>query len=240
MGSTVYDLLDAEWRTLARRPVPSAWRGRPPLAGARRLGSLVESCRDRTDAPAANRTLGAVLALASGGDPLAARVALQAVLPLVVSTAAGLAGYVGWGPWTSRADLDGEAASTMVELIDGPLPPGTLWPAAVLGSRLRDRLRTTVRRHRRQHQREPALVADATHPPSDLHEAYSAAERLARFVVDATRGGDISLTAAQTVLATTVYGWDTASVARLTGRDARAVRAHRRRTEQRLAALVVA
>jgi hypothetical protein len=240
VGSTVYDLLDAEWRTLARRPVPSAWRSRPPLAGAGRLGPVVESCRDRTDPATANRTLGAVLALAAGGDPLAARVALQAVLPLVVSTAAGLAGYVGWGPWTSRADLDGEAAATMVELIGAPLPPGTHWPAAALGSRLRDRLRTTVRRHRRQHQREPVLAADAAHPPSDLHEAYSAAERLARFVVDATRGGDISLTAAQTVLATTVYGWDTASVARLTGRDVRAVRAHRRRTEQRLATLVVA
>ena len=240
MGSTVYDLLDAEWRTLARRPVPEAWRSRSPLASLTRLGPVVEACRDRTDPAAGNRTLGAVLGLATGGDPLAARVALQAVLPLVVSTAAGLAGYVGWGPWTSRTDLDGEAAGTMVELIGAPLPPGALWPAAVLGSRLRDRLRTTVRRHRRQHQREPVLVADTAHPPSDLHEAYSAAERLAQFVVDAARGGDISLTAAQTVLATTVYGWDTASVARLTDRDVRAVRAHRRRTEVRLASLVVA
>jgi hypothetical protein len=240
MGSTVHDLLDAEWRSLARRPVPEPWRSRPPLAGATRLGPVVEDCRDRTDPAAGNRTLCAVLSFAAAGDPLAARVALQALLPLVASTAAGLAGYLGWGPWTSRADLDGEAAATMVELIGTPLPPGTRWPAAVLGSRLRDRLRTTIRRHRRQHQREPMLVADAAHPPSDLHEAYSAAERLAQFVVDATRGGDISLTAAQTVLATTVYGWDTASVARLTGRDVRAVRAHRRRTEQRLAALVVA
>lgn len=240
MGSTVYDLLDAEWRTLARRPVPTAWQSRSPLAGLTRLGPVVEACRERTDPGAANRTLGSVLALATGGDPLAGRVALQAVLPLVVSTAAGLSGYVGWGPWTSRSDLDGEAAATMVELIDAGLPQGTLWPAAVLGSRLRDRLRTSIRRHRRQHVREPALAADAAHPPSDLHEAYSAAERLAQFVVDATRGGDISLTAAQTVLATTVYGWDTASVARLTGRDIRAVRAHRRRTEARLAVLVVA
>jgi hypothetical protein len=39
------------------------------------------------------------------------------------------------------------------------------------------------------------------------------------------------------VLATSVLGWDTAGFAAATGRDVRAVRAHRRRTARRLAAV---
>jgi hypothetical protein len=243
MTGSVRDRLDAEWRSLARRPVPAAWlvpAGGVPT-GLARLGAVVDACRDRDDAAAGNRVLGAVLALARAGDPLAARVALQALLPVVSSTAAGLAGYAGCGrPWATRAELDGEAAATMAELVRGPLPPGTAWPAAVLRSRLRDRLRTVVHRYRRTREREPALRDGDRHPPALLDDAHSADERMARLVLDATRGGHISVTAAQTVLATTVYGWDTASLARLTGRDVRAVRTHRRRTEQRLGALLVA
>jgi hypothetical protein len=268
MTGSVYDRLDAEWRSLARRPVPGTWDlsgtgipgpspvGDVPAAitagrvvgvtvtrlgsGAGRLGAVVDACRRRDDPLAANRMLATLLALAAGGDPVAARAALQALVPVVAATAAGFAGYVGWGPWGSRVELDGEAAATMAELVRAPLPAGTAWPAAVLRSRLRDRLRTAVRRHRRLRDREPTLRDDAVHPATALDEAHSADERMARLVVDATRGGHISVTAAQTVLATTVFGWDTASLARLTGRDVRAVRTHRRRTEQRLGALLVA
>lgn len=319
MTGSVYDRLDAEWRSLARRPVPDAWlaegsalregleagaaagtgvvaagrivgvtatsaatraarppgataateqalaaakarhpaagrwRGHPPAeavagragggrdTGGVRLGAVVDACRCRVDPVAGNRVLGAVLVLARAGDPLAGRAALQALVPMVAATAAGMAGYVGgWGPWACRAELDGEAAAVVAELVRSPLPAGTEWPAAVLRSRLRDRLRTTVARHRRQRRREPALGDHDRHPATGLDEAHSAEERMARIVVDATRGGHISIVAAQTVLATTVYGWDTASIARLTGRDVRAVRTHRRRTEQRLSALLVA
>jgi hypothetical protein len=236
----------------ARHPAAGRGRGHPPAgagagrAGGRepgcvRLGAVVEACRCRVDPVAGNRVLGAVLVLARAGDPLAGRAALQALVPMVAATAAGLAGYIGgWGPWASRAELDGEAAAVVAELVRSPLPAGTVWPAAVLRSRLRDRLRTTVARHRRQRRREPALADHDRHPATGLDEAHSAEERMARIVVDATRGGHISIVAAQTVLATTVYGWDTASIARLTGRDVRAVRTHRRRTEQRLSALLVA
>jgi hypothetical protein len=299
MTGSVYDRLDAEWRSLARRPMPDAWlaagsglrealeagaaagagvvaagrivgmtataaakarhpaagrwRGHPPAEavagragggrdpGGVRLGAVVDACRCRVDPVAGNRVLGAVLVLARAGDPLAGRAALQALVPMVAATAAGMAGYVGgWGPWACRAELDGEAAAVVAELVRSPLPAGTEWPAAVLRSRLRDRLRTTVARHRRQRRREPALGDHDRHPATGLDEAHSAEERMARIVVDATRGGHISIVAAQTVLATTVYGWDTASIARLTGRDVRAVRTHRRRTEQRLSALLVA
>jgi DNA-directed RNA polymerase specialized sigma24 family protein len=285
MTGSVRDRLDAEWRVLARRPVPDGWLApggglaealgavaagttAPPVpvlggrvvgvrvgragderaaamrrhpAGLLRLGAVVDRCRDRSDPATGNRVLGSVLGLAGGGDEMAARLALQALLPVVASTAAGMAGYVGrWGPWESRADLDGEAAATMAELVRSPLPDGTAWPAAVLRSRLRDRLRVVVQRHRRTRDREPALGDDDRHPATDLDEAHSLVERMARLVVDATHGGHISRAAAQTVLVTTVYGWDTASLARLTGRDVRAVRTHRRRTERRLGALLVA
>jgi hypothetical protein len=258
MTGSVHDRLDAEWRVLARRPVPEAWLARggdlaealgDPIVGATRrhpaglvrLGAVVEVCRDRSDPAAGNRVLGAVLGLAAAGDELAARLALQALLPAVASTAAGMAGYVGrWGPWAARGELDGEAAATMAELVRSPLPDGTAWPAAVLRSRLRDRLRVVVRRHLRTRDREPALRDDDRHPATELDAAHSLVERMARLVVDATHSGHISRAGAQTVLVTTVYGWDTASLARLTGRDVRAVRTHRRRTERRLGALLVA
>jgi DNA-directed RNA polymerase specialized sigma24 family protein len=238
MTTSVLDRLDAEWRALARLEIPPAWTDvAPSFDGFRRVGGVVDACRSRADPLDANRVLGGLLSVAATGDRIAARTALQALLPIVATTAAGLRGYVGWGPWATRTELDAEAAATMVELIDAPRPP-TPWPAAVLRSRLRDRLRTTVRRHKRQQHREGAAVDPTAHPVTALHDAHSAEERVARVIVDAAREGALTVSAAQTVLATTVYGWDTSGFARLTGRDARAVRAHRRRTERRLAALV--
>src|SRR5262245_48365628 len=140
MIGSVHDRLDAEWRVLGRRPVPVAWLdagsglrealegqivgpARRHPAGLVRLGAVVESCQDRADPASGNRVLGAVLGLAATGDELAARLALQALLPVVASTAAGMAGYVGrWGPWASWAELDGEAAATMAELVRSRLP----------------------------------------------------------------------------------------------------------------------
>ncbi|HET8621902.1 MAG TPA: hypothetical protein VFM27_23230, partial [Acidimicrobiales bacterium] len=271
MTGSVYDRLDAEWRSLARRPVPDAWlaegsglrealeggaaggagavaagrivgvtatagrgvqapgevpapgvvparggvcstgslrreetpaaakarhpaagRGHSPTvaaagrgdggrdSGGVRLGAVVEACRCRVDPVAGNRVLGAVLGIARAGDPLAGRAALQALVPMVAATAAGMAGYVGGqGPWASRAELDGEAAAVVAELVRSPLPARTVWPAAVLRSRLRDRLRTTVARHRRQRRREPALGDHDRHPATGLDEAHSAEERMA-------------------------------------------------------------
>ncbi|HET6952398.1 MAG TPA: hypothetical protein VFI47_18605 [Acidimicrobiales bacterium] len=242
MTGSVLVLLDTEWRTLGRQPVPAGWGiAAPVLAGFRRIAAVVDACRAPGDPAAANRVLGAVLDRAAAGDALAHRTALQALLPVAAATAARLRGYVGWGPWASRADLDGEAAAALVEVVSAGVPT-TPWPAAVVRSRLRDRLRTTVHRHRRQRHREgtPLESLDqraGAHPTGALHDARSPEERAARAVVDAARGGAVSLAAAQTVLATSVYGWDTAGFAALTGRDVRAVRAHRRRTTRRLAAV---
>lgn len=237
MTATVFDRLDREWRALARREVPAAWAEvSGALHGFERLGHVVEACRSHLDRSEANRVLAGVLAVAATGDRSAVRTALQALVPAVAATAARLRGYVGWGPWSSRGELDADAAATMVELIG--TPPSHPWPAAVLSSRLRDRLRAIVRRHLRQRRREGSTVGPATHPVAALDDARSAEERVARVIVDAARRGELTLPAAQTVLATTVYGWDTRGFARLTGRDSRAVRTHRRRTEVRLAALV--
>ncbi len=223
--------------------MPDAWAAAAPaLAGLPRLATVVDACRSRTDADAANRALAGVLAVAAD-DPLARRTALQALLPVVAAVAAQLRGYVGWGPWTSRTELDGEAAAALVEVV-GAGVPATRWPAAVVRSRLRDRLRTTVHRHRRQRHREgtplEALERSVAHPTGGLHDAHSPEERAARFVVDAARSGTVSVAAAQTVLATSVLGWDTAGFAALTGRDVRAVRAHRRRTARSLASVAEA
>jgi hypothetical protein len=238
MATSVFDSLDAEWRSTGRLAVPAAWTGvAAPLGRHEDLAGVVDACRCRADAAGANRLLGGLLAVAAGGDRLAGRTALQALLPAVAALAAGLRGYVGWGPWATRAELDAEAAATMVELAITQAP-ATPWPAAVLRSRLRDRLRTTVRRHRRQRQREGHTVERARQPVAALDDARSAEERVARVIVDAARDGALTLQAAQTVLATTVYGWDSRGFALLTGRDATAVRTHRRRTERRLAALI--
>jgi len=238
MPTSVFDRLDAEWRTHARRAVPQSWTDASPALGRyRRTGDVVDACRAGADPETANGVLGNLLAVAAGGDALAARSSLQALVPVTAKTAAAMRGYVGWGPWASRADLDADAAATVVELIDAG-PPTSAWPAAVLRSRLRDRLRATVRRHRRHREREGAPVERTSHPAAALHDAHSAEERVARVIVDAAHTGQLTVTAAQTLLATSVYGWDTNGFAVLTGRDVRAVRTHRRRTEPVLASLV--
>jgi hypothetical protein len=230
-------MLDAEWDGLGRRPVPLSWFGadRP----YERLGAVVDACRDGSDPARANRVLAGVLAVTGPGDDLARRTALQALLPLAMAAAARLRGYVGWGPWATRSELEGDAAAALAEIVAAGVG-ATLWPAAVVRSRLRDRLRTTVRRHERRRRREGAGLdglAAARHPTAALDEARCPEERAARAVVDAVRLGLVSRAAGQTVLATSVFGWDPASFAALTGRDVRAIRTHRRRTARHLAAL---
>jgi hypothetical protein len=242
MGSSVFALLDAEWDTLGRRPVPAWWRAvAPVLRPCARLASVVDGCRDGADPAAANRVLAGVLAVAAAGNDgadLARRTALQALLPLAAAAASRMRGYVGWGPWATRSELEGDAAAALAEIVAAGVG-ATAWPAAVVRSRLRDRLRTTVRRHERCRRREGAGLdgLGAAHPTTGLHDARCPEERAARAVVDAARAGTVSRAAAQTVLATSVFGWDPASFAALTGRDVRAIRTHRRRTARHLAAL---
>jgi hypothetical protein len=147
-------------------------------------------------------------------------------------------GYVGWGPWATRCELEGDAVATLAEVVTAGVG-ATAWPAAMVKSRLRDRLRTSVRRHERRRRREGAGLdgLGAAHPTAGLHDARCPEERAARAVVDAVRSGAVSRAAGQTVLATSVFGWDPVSFAALTGRDVRAIRTHRRRTARHLAAL---
>ncbi len=245
MGSSVFALLDAEWDALGRRPVPASWTAVAPVLGpCARLASVVDACRDGTDPTAANRVLAGVLAVAAAGDggaDVARRTALQALLPLAASAAARMRGYVGWGPWATRSELEGDAAAALAEVVAAGVGE-TAWPAVVVRSRLRDRLRTAVRRHERRRRREGTGLdgpdgLGAAHPTAGLHDARCPEERAARAVVDAARAGTVSWAAAQTVLATSVFGWDPASFAALTGRDVRAIRTHRRRTARHLAAL---
>jgi hypothetical protein len=236
MTSSVFALLDAEWRVLGRRPVPDAWPVEIRVdAGLPWLAEVVDTCRDGGDPGRAQRTLAGVLAVAAAGDPLARRAAVQALLPVAAATAARLGGYVGWGPWPTRTDLDGDAAAALVEVVSAGIP-ATAWPSAVVRSRVRDRLRTAIRRHARQRHREgTALVAATAREVSRLEDARCAEDRAARTLLDAARRGVVTRGAAGTVLATSVIGWDPAEVAAHTGRDVRAVRTQRRRAQRQLA-----
>ena len=243
MRRTLYEQLDADWRRVARTAVPRRWlAATPDLADHRLTGDVIAACRDRDHPRTANRTLAALLALAATGDRLAVRAAVQACIPLVSSAASSLRRVIGSSPWSSRPELDADAVAALVEIAHRSA--GELaaldWPASVLRSRVRDRLRTTLRRWHRQQRRESVPLDRAPHPAAPLEQASTVDEQLATFVVSAVRSGHITRSAGQTVVATTVYGWDTGSFAAITGRDPRAVRTHRRRTEHRLAELVAA
>lgn len=243
MRRTLFEQLDTEWQAVARRAVPERWLATAPvLRGHRLTGDIITACRDDDQPALANRTLAALLSLAARGDALAVRATLQACIPLVNSAASSLRRVVGSSPWTSRPELDADAVAALIEIIHrsaGEL--GQIdWPASVLRSRVRDRLRTALRAWHRQQRREGASIIGDHHPATPLDEARTADERLAGLVVSAVHDGKITAVAGQTVVATTVYGWDTQSFAAITGRDPRAVRTHRRRTERRLAELVAA
>jgi hypothetical protein len=241
MRRTLYEQLDADWRPVARTAVPRRWQAAAPhLDGHRSTGDVIAACRDSDHPRTANRTLAALLHLAAKGDTLAVRAALQACIPLVSSAAASLRRVIGSSPWSSRPELDADAVAALVEIIHRSA--GELaeldWPASVLRSRVRDRLRTTLRCWHRQQRRESGPIDSVPHPAASLEHASTVDERMATLVVSAVRSGHITQAAGQTVVATTVYGWDTGSFAAITGRDPRAVRTHRRRTEHRLAELV--
>jgi hypothetical protein len=230
--TSVFALLDAEWRTLGRRPAPAGWPVEcRSLGGLPRLATVVDACR-RGDDP---RPLAALLVLAAAGDAVACRTAVQALVPAAAGAAARMAGYVGWGPWPTRDDLDGDAAGALVEVVAAGVPTGG-WPAAVLASRVRDRLRATVRRHARHRRREGLGLGAAPSPVARLDDARCAEERAADVVVAAVRDGVLTAAGGQTVLATSVYGWSPGEFAALTGRDVRAVRTHRLRATRALAA----
>ncbi|HEX9344186.1 MAG TPA: hypothetical protein VF995_11300, partial [Actinomycetota bacterium] len=91
---TVFALLDAEWATLARAPIPLRWRHHPALAlpdAAGRTSTLSDLLQitERRDDPAASDQILAALAQLTRGNPddddthapLAARTLLQTLLP---------------------------------------------------------------------------------------------------------------------------------------------------------------
>lgn len=232
MGRPLQDL-ERDWAMTAAgraaQPELARWARREPvLARFSSLLEVVDVAQSRRCQETSNAALAALLRLA-GGEPLARRALLQAVLPALAAQAAE----------HTRDALDREerfqqAVALALERIDQLAGTTHPWPAWAITSHIRERLRTSRGADAR---RRFVPLEEAHHLPAG--EARSASERVTSLLVDAVRRGVLRKDEASLVYATRVAGYSPAEVAGAAGLDPATLRTRRFRAERRLAEATV-
>ena len=221
--------LEQEWESLAFRPGAEAalrrWAaGDDRLKGFDGFGELIVFLGQPPSARAANDVLAALVRL-SAGDALARRCLLHGLIP-------GLVQLAGFYP-SAGEDPDDRLQTVLMFAMERirDLSGGEVeWPAATILGSVRDRLRRAVP----SGVQEPNLpIEDAITVPA--RPDRSAAEELAGLLVSGLRRGSIRREDAALIYTTRVAGHPSSMVASVLGMDPVAVRARRRRAEQRLA-----
>lgn len=224
---TIFDHLDREWPTLAnRRHSTAALQGwaaaRPALRREPNLDALVCHINRRQDPARSDRTLAALIAIAAH-DSLAARTALQAMLPGLKAVAATL----------QRFEQLDEIAATLT---------ATCWqrirrypidrrPTKVALNLLYDTRHHTVRQLRPLLSAEPLPdLSDRSH----LDGGHPATDLLV-LLRDAVHGGVISADEATLIGATRMADLTFPALAKETGLAEATLRQRRLRAEHRLA-----
>lgn len=209
--------LHAEWDTIAaRRAQPARWTSLPGLAGYRSPAEVVAAI-NRPGDPDRSHQLLTDLLVTAGGDPLAARAVLQAVLP-------GVRAAVGrrWrharsaGPWTGPDEIAADGISAAWDAIATRAGHRVDRPAAAIVRHVEDRLRQDHRRWWRHTSRTAALPDhDAGgHPHGTATAPTADAADPTAFITDALRAGHIDRSQAAVLVATGVLGYSVADAAR--------------------------
>lgn len=207
------------------RAAAKRWRAaEPALAGVGHPLDALALCRTRCEVRRANEALGALVRLGANDD-LAALTALVALVPGLGSVARRLGRCGGIDQSTLEADL----ASAAWEVIRA-LPAERLeWPASLILSRTRDRLRSAALSNAR---RRAARVGAGALEGLAAGPARSALERLALALGEAHRADPGSREALRVVFATRVWGTPTAKAAAECGLEVGTLRTRRARAER--------
>lgn len=224
---TIFDRLDREWPTLSTsrhsRTALHRWgTDNPALAGHRDLDGLVRHINRRHDPETSDNTLAALISVAAG-EALAARTALQAMLPGLKALAASLQRF---------EDLD-EITATIT---------ATCWqrircypldrrPSRVALNLLYDTRHQTIRRLRPTISTAP--LPETQDQPSQT--SASAGEDLIRLLAAAVAAGHLTMHEARLIGTTRLGDVTFRHLARTTGLREPALRQQRLRAERRLA-----
>jgi len=237
----VFTALSTEWGQItatssSRRALRRWQEHHPELAGFRTFDDLVTTCRGN-DPAAGNRLLAALVSMRDE-EPLAMRVALQALLPGLWNLASRLSAassLVGRGrPWPTRADLEFEIVALASGRLAGPSVLGSAWPAVRVLDGVRDDLRTSHR----------ASVL-ATLDFAELDDVWptdgdgrTAADRVTSLLVEAVAAGIVKQRDASALYTTRVLGHRTRDVAEVVQYEVDTLRQRRCRAVRRLARAV--
>ena len=223
--STVFDLLEREWRTLAddRSTARRLRRVCQVAGGASTLGEVEQFVR-RADHESADRVLVQLArhATEGAGDELAARVLLQLLLPGTRNLARR---------WWALGDADERAAAAVAAVYQRIRRyPLDRRPAKVAANVLMDAARELRRTAARTAPCTP--VADIGTREAEVPSSSDAASELAEVLVDAVHDGTISWGDARLIAESRIAGTRVAAIAADHGISTRTLWARRQRAEQ--------
>jgi DNA-directed RNA polymerase specialized sigma24 family protein len=210
-GANVYEALTVEWiattRRRAARQAVRAWgQLAPSLAGYASPADLVADINYQGDPDRSSRLLADVLIVA-GRDQLAARAALQAILPgLRATTRHRWRQSATAGPWATPQDLAAETISAAWETIQAHAGHQHPRPAAVIVRDVERHLRTAHDRWRNHSSAAPHPPAAFEPTQSLVDAAYSAERQAVTTITEAAGSGAINHSEAALLIATGVLG----------------------------------
>jgi len=240
--------LDREWLVLVaggrHREAVLRWGDvEPLLAGCTDLVQVVCLCARRDDPVAANAALSALLRLA-GTEPLAARVALQALLP-GLKAQARRARRLGWSrddvcrwtsqptPWLLEGELEQELAALAWEQVCALAGQDVSYPSLRVLEAVWRRLRVRLDAHRRGAARQvPLMTEDEGRYADDTSGDWE--REGASLIREAVEAGVVSAGDGALIFETRVLGVPAVELAEQRQVDAGTLRTRRRRAERAL------
>jgi len=247
--------LQVEWTQLVAdsraRETVARWSARHErLRGCEDLDDVLARCHRRDSTLAANAALSALLQEASA-EPLAARAALQALLPGLAALMRK-AQRLGWArgrsschvsrptPWCAAGELEQELLALAWGCITQQAGRDLEWPASTLLGQVWRRIRVQLDRHRRTVDRSAPLVVDEVDAMHQVDpDTWSTWEQQsAQLLRDAVQAGKVAAHDGALIYRTRVLGLSTADVAESMELDYWATVKRRRRAELGLAAVL--
>lgn len=221
----LFDHLVARCSGPPGRAAAQRWRrAEPALAGIAHPLDALALCHSSCDRRQSNEALAALVRLGAD-DTLATLTAVVALLPGLGAIAGRLRRCAGIDQFSLQADL----ASAAWEVIRASAGEALAWPASVILSRARDRLRSAARTDAR---RRAALVGAGALEGLAAGPGRPVLDCLGLALGEAWAADPDSREALRLVFVTRVWGTSTAEAAAECGIDVRVLRARRARAER--------
>jgi hypothetical protein len=224
-------------RSRAAQRAIRRWAASTPALGPYASpADAVDACAQHRERPTKDAVF-AALVVNSSRDPLAARAALQTLLPGLVTAVHRGDPYgrlVGAGrPFATHDDLYAELLSFTYERLRIADPNDTAWAARRIIDSAWMRIRTSGRIHRRRTAAEVLKSVDL--PEQQARPERTTAEDVTRIIVTAIEHGTVSRNDAAILYTNRVLGYSIFGLARATGRHEAVLRRERDRAQAALA-----